>query len=86
MPSIQDLINSLQSIKTKSEELSTMVAYTGAALNEQGRAIGDLLRGSLSGQDAANAIGVAARSLTQAAASMKTLCRTCDNYIRSAQK
>ena len=86
MPSIQELISTLQTIKHSSEELSNMAATASGALNGQANAIGALVRGSQSGQTAVQAVGVAARSLTQAAASMKTLGRTCDNYIRSAQK
>ena len=86
MPSIQELISALQTIKKDSEELSNMVASAGSSLNGQANAIGALVRGSQSGQTAVQAVGVASRSLTQAAASMKALGRTCDNYLRSAQK
>ena len=86
MPSIQELVSTLQTIKQSSEELSNMAASAGTALNGQADALGALVRGSQSGQTAVQAVGVAARSLTQAAAAMKTLGRTCDNYIRSAQK
>ena len=86
MPSIQELVSTLQTIKQSSEELSNMAASAGTALNGQANALGALVRGSQSGQTAVQAVGAAARSLTQAAAAMKTLGRTCDNYIRSAQK
>ena len=86
MPSIQELVSTLQTIKQSSEELSNIAASAGTALNGQANALGALVRGSQSGQTAVQAVGVAARSLTQAAAAMKTLGRTCDNYIRSAQK
>lgn len=86
MPSIQELIGELQSIKTSSNELSSMVAAAGGTLNTQANAIGALVRGSQSGQQAVMAVGVAARSLSQAAAAMKTLGRTCDNYLNSVQQ
>lgn len=86
MPSIQELIGTLQTIKQTSEELSNMASSAGHTLNSQAGAIGALVRGSESGQAAVQAVGVAARSLTQAAAAMKTLGRTCDNYMNSARK
>ncbi len=86
MPNIQDLLNSLQSIKSTSEELSTMVAAAGDVLNKQANTIVALTRPSQSGQQAAQAVGVASNSLKQAAASIKTLGRTCDNYMKSALK
>jgi hypothetical protein len=86
MANIQELISSLQSIKGSSDELSTMAASAGGALNTQANAIVALTRPSASGQQAAMAVGAAARSLQQAAAAMKALGRTCDNYMNSARK
>ena len=86
MATIQELIGSLQSIKGSSEELSTMAAAAGSALNTQANAIVALTRPSASGQQAAMAVGVAARSLQQAAAAMKALGRTCDNYMNSTRQ
>lgn len=86
MPSISELIAEIQSVKASSDELSTMVSAAGASLNTQANTIGALVRGSQSGQMAVQAVGVAARSLMNAAASIKTLGRTCDNYMNSVQK
>ncbi|MBQ9049056.1 MAG: hypothetical protein IJ126_00385 [Lachnospiraceae bacterium] len=86
MPAMQDLIGSLQSIKSTSEELSIMAAAAGEALSKQANTIVALTKPSQSGQQAALAVSAAARSLTQTAASIKTLGRTCDNYIKNSLK
>lgn len=86
MPVMKDLLVSLQSIKSTSEELSIMAAATGEALNKQANTIVALTKPSQSGQQAAMAVSVAARSLIQTAASIKSLGRTCDNYMKNSLK
>ena len=49
-------------------------------------AIGALVRGSRTGQEAVMTVGVAARSLSLVAASMKSLGRMCDNYVRGVSQ
>ena len=53
---------------------------------EQANQIAALTRPSYSGQQATIAVSAAAQSVLKAAAIMKTLCRTCDNYITYAMK
>ena len=86
MASIQELIVALQNIKTQSEELFNKAAASGNTLSMQVTNIVVVTKPSNSGQQAANAVGVAAQSLKNAAASMKSLGRICDDYINSAQR
>ena len=86
MVSIQELIQEVTAIKQQSEELSTMVAAANVALTQRGSEISSLVMGSRTGQEAVMALGVAARSTSQAAAAMRTLGRTCDDCIRELSK
>lgn len=86
MASVQELIGEVSSIKQTSDELVNMVSAAGSTLNQQANAIGALVRGSRTGQEAVMTVGIAARSLSVAAASMKSLSRMCDNYIRGVSQ
>ena len=83
---LQDLINSVAQIKSNSNELSSMVAVAGQGLSRQAQVIAALTRPSQSGQQAAMSVSSASQGLVKAAAVMKTLERTCDDFIRSVQK
>ena len=82
----EELIASVQAIKSSSEDLSVMVNAVGNTLGAQANQIAALTRPSYSGQQATIAVSAAAQSVLKAAAIMKTLCRTCDNYITNAMK
>ena len=75
MMELQELVVSIQQIKASSSELST-----------QARNIAALTRPSQSGQQAAMAVSTASQALLRAASSMKTLERTCDDFINSVRK
>lgn len=82
MPSVQELQNEISVIKDTSLRLSTTVMAAGRGLSDQGNRIAALVRGSRTGMDAVSAVSLAARALSDAAASMTTLGATCDNCVR----
>ena len=86
MISIDELIREVSALKMSSEQLSTM--FSGAGQNLQGstNAISAIVRGSRTGQEAVASLGVASKSLLDAAASIKTLSRTCDECIANLAK
>ncbi len=86
MASNQELINALQNIKSSSTELSAMAAKASGSLKTQAGHIVALTKPSQSGQMAAMAVGVAANSLAQAAASMKSLSGSCEKFINNILK
>ena len=86
MATIQELVASVQDIKGSSEDLSYMVGLAGNTLSVQANQIASLTRPSQSGLQAAIAVSAAAQSVLKAAAIMKTLGRTCDNYLNNAVK
>ena len=86
MPSIQQLMNEVAAIRRSSQELSQRVGAGNAALNSHAMEIATLVRGSRSGADAVTAVRNAAKSLSDASASMITLSITCDNCIADLAK
>lgn len=83
---LQDLVVSLQQIKTQSSELAGMVAAAGQNLSKQSQNIATLTRPSETGQQAAFALSTASQALQRAAASMKTLERTCEDVINHVRQ
>lgn len=86
MASIQDIVYAVYSIKTSSEQLSVMTGSASQALQQKRNEITNIVRGSQTGMEAVQAIGVASRSLMNAAASMQALCRSCDSCIKNLSK
>lgn len=86
MPSIQEVIREVSSIKASSEQLSNMVGAANQSLSEQSSIIANLVQGSRTGQDAVMALSVAARSLADAASSMRTLSRSCDDCLKDLSR
>lgn len=86
MVSIQELTREVMSIKQTSEQLSQMVGSANISLSSQSSMIANLVQGSRTGQEAVMSLSVAARSLADAASSMKTLIRTCDECIANLSK
>ena len=86
MISIDELIREVSSLKMSSEQLSTM--FSGAGQNLQGstNTIAALVKGSRTGQDAVASLSVASKSLLDAAASITTLGRTCDECVAQLSK
>lgn len=82
MLSVKELIQQVVALKHSSEELSEMLAYAGSNLRDNANALSQLMEGSGQGEMAAQSVGVASQSLLQAAASIKTLSRTCDNCAK----
>lgn len=86
MPSIEDLIREVSSIKVSSDELAMIVGAANMSLASQSANIAAIVRGSRTGQEAVMALSVAARGLSDAASSMKALSRTCDTCIQNLSK
>lgn len=86
MLSVQELIREVSAIKASSEQLSSMVGAANISLATQSSSIANLVQGSRTGQDAVMALSVAARSLADAASSMKSLSRSCDSCINDLSK
>lgn len=86
MASIEDLIREVSSLKQSSEQLATMFSDAGQSLQDNTNAIGTLVRGSRTGQEAVASLGIASKSLLDASASIKTLSRTCDECVKQLSK
>lgn len=86
MASIQEVVNAAHSIKTTSGQLAQMSGMASQALQQKGSEIASIVRGSSTGQEAVQAVVVAARSLANAAASMKSLERACESCITNLTK
>ena len=86
MATYQELIGEVHYIKQMSEELSTMVAAANQNLANQSAVISNLVRGSQTGQEAAMALAAVNHTLGAAAASMRTLGRTCDTCLQNLTK
>ena len=86
MLSIEELIREVSSIKLTSDELAVMVGAAGQTLSRNVVSIATLVKGSRSGQDAVTSVNIAAKSLIDAASSIKTLSRTCDECIANLSK
>lgn len=86
MLSIDELIREVSSIKVSSDQLATMVGAANVSMANQSGMIANLVQGSRTGQDAVMALNVASRSMAEAASSMKTLSRTCDDCVANLSK
>ena len=86
MASVNELISEVQSLKVSSGELSEMLAYAGANLQNNTQAIASLVAGSRTGMEAVSSLGAASKSLLDSAASIKTLERTCDDCVSQLSK
>ncbi len=78
MISVEELIKEVSALKSSSEQLSTMFSAAGQNLQNSTNTIASIVRGSRTGQEAVASLSVASKSLLDAAASVKTLMRTCD--------
>ena len=86
MPSIEDLIREVSSIRVSSDDLAMVVGVANTQLASQSSNIASFVQGSRTGQEAVMALSVAARGLADAASSMKALSRTCDTCIQNLSK
>ena len=86
MLSIEELIREVSSIKLMSDELAMMVGAAGQGLTQNAVSVAMLVKGSRSGQDAVASVNIAIKSLGDAASSIKTLSRTCDDCIANLSK
>lgn len=86
MTSIQDIVNTVHSIRTTSEQLAAMSGSVSQSLQQKGNEIANIVRGSRTGVEAVQTINIASRSLMNAATSMQALCRTCDSCIKNLSK
>ena len=86
MPSIEELIREVSSIKVASDDLAMFVGASNTRLASQSAQIAAIVQGSKTGQEAVMALSVAARGLADAASSMKALSRTCDSCISNLAK
>ncbi len=81
MASFQELANAAVSLKSNSEEMSQRLTASAQGLDECLDYIVAFAEGSSSGMDAAQALNVAGKSLREAAATMLSMERTCDEFI-----
>ena len=86
MISIDELIKEVASLKMSSEQLGFMFSGAGQNLLSSTNSISAIVRGSRTGQDAVASMSIASKSLLDAAASVKTLERTCDEFIAQLSK
>ena len=86
MPSNEEVIRAVSSLKVRSTELSSRFSASAQNLNSSLNQISALVRGSNTGMQAAQALSVACQSLRNAAASIQTLSRACDDCAKSLSK
>lgn len=84
--SIQELINEVSSVKQQSEQLCAAVGAANQELGRHSMAIAGLVQGSRTGQNAVQALQIAARALAEAGTSMAALGRTCDTCVQNLRK
>ena len=83
---IDEIIREISSIKASSDDLAFMVGVANTNLANQSTVITSLVQGSKTGQDAVMTLSAAARSLSNAASSMRQLSRTCDECVQNLKK
>lgn len=86
MISVEELIREVSTLKASSEQLTDLFNGAGQRLTESTNTIAMLVRGSRTGQDAVASLGVASKSLIDAAMSVKTLGNTCDECAAQLSK
>ena len=86
MSSIQELIAEITSIKRSSDDLAVMIGMANTGLTAQSTAIAAIVQGSRTGAEAVMSLSIAARSLANAASSMKALSRACDDCLSALTK
>ena len=84
--SFDELIREVSSLKMSSGQLAIMFSSAGQSIQGDTNAIASIVRGSRSGQEAVVALGIATKSLLDAAASLKTMERTCDECINQLSR
>lgn len=84
MASVQELVNAVCDLKTKTEGQSMKYAACADAINLNLMKISALLKGNQnSGPQAIGSLGAACQSMKRAAASIESLSRVCDECFRS---
>jgi len=86
MPSIEELIREVSTIKLSSDELSDYIANANVILSTQSIGIAALVKGSRTGQEAVMALTTATRGLADAASSMKALSRISEECVHNLSK
>lgn len=86
MPSVQDIIQEVTSIKAGSQDLVWLLSVAGESSRVDAVNIAHLVEGSATGMEAVQAVSSAARSLFDAALSMQQLCRICDECVENLAK
>lgn len=86
MASIQEVVNAAHSIKITSGQLAQMSGMASQTLQQKGSEIASIVRGSSTGQEAVQAVSIAARSLANATAAMKSLESACESCIANLTK
>ena len=84
--STSELVAKITGLKNSSEQLSAVVANASQELIRQANHLGQLTRGSRSGEEATNVIRTSSSSLNRAAAALKSLAQAGDEYIQNAVK
>ena len=86
MISIPEIIQNVNTLKADSVDLSNMLALSGNIMQANTQKIAYLVRGSQTGQMAVGALNIAFQSVVDAAASILTLSRKCDECIKNLSK
>lgn len=84
--STAELVAKIRGLQNSSEQLSAVVAGASQELVRQANFLGQLTRGSRSGEEAASMVHISSQSLNRAAAALKSLCQAGDEYIQNATK
>ena len=79
--SVEEIVREVSSLKMSSGQLAIMFSSAGQSLQGSTNQIASIVRGSRSGQEAVAALGIATKSLLDAAASISTMERSCDDCI-----
>lgn len=87
MASVDEIIREVSALKVTSEQLSVMFSSAGQSLQQSTTSIASIVgQRSRSGQEAVASLGAASKSLLDAAASITTLGRTCDECVTQLSK
>jgi hypothetical protein len=84
--STAELVAKIRGLQNSSEQLSAVIANASQDLVRQANHLGQLTRGSRSGEEATNVIRTSSQSLNRAATTLRSLCQAGDEYIQNAVK
>lgn len=86
MASMQDIANAAYRIGQSAKEAETRTLASADTLRNSSQALYATVRGSRTGEDAVRLVNQAERSITESAASLRTLQSTIDRFIQDLLK